>query len=399
MNSPKDRWVKSLEFNESSPGPILQDLQTVLDFVGSEGLRTSGKYDLLTASCLKDLDERLTFPARPNKQRPQQKSFPGIQGLYLLLRTTGLGILQGEAGKTRLCVDPAVLEQWRQLNPTEQYFNLLEAWLLHGAYEIWGERGVGWRSSFLIDVAQLVTDYLSRRRRRKTADLPRLPTYKCAHLALLEMFGLAELERENEAGPVAWRIEDAELTPLGHAIVDVIHEIILSDDVLMEERREYSFGALQTHLGSYFPAWKNNLVVPEAGFRDGVYHIKVSLGKVWRRIAIPATCDLEQLAYAILAAYEFDDDHLFCFTLRDRHGKKLDVEHPQCDAQHFADQMKLGAAPIRVGETVRFLYDFGDAWTFSVKLEDVEESNTKLKKPTLIESRGQSPSQYDWGDQ
>ena len=37
--------------------------------------------------------------------------------------------------------------QWKQLNPTERYFNLLEAWLLFGRAEMVGEAG-GFREGF-----------------------------------------------------------------------------------------------------------------------------------------------------------------------------------------------------------------------------------------------------------
>ena len=49
-------------------------------------------------------------------------------------------------------------------------------------------------------------------------------------------------------------------------------------------------------LRPFFPEWINNLEFAEPEVRDGVFHFKVSLGKPWRRIAIPAKSDLDELA-------------------------------------------------------------------------------------------------------
>ena len=73
-------------------------------------------------------------------KRPQIRSHPYIQGLNLLLRASGLSRLEGTGYKARLVLDPEMLVQWDQLNPTERYFNLLEAWLRFGHPEMVGER-------------------------------------------------------------------------------------------------------------------------------------------------------------------------------------------------------------------------------------------------------------------
>jgi hypothetical protein len=39
------------------------------------------------------------------------------------------------------------------------------------------------------------------------------------------------------------------------------------------------------------------------------------------------------------------------------------------------------------------LYDFGDSWKFSVKLERIEPEE-RLKEPRVLESHGEAPEQY-----
>ena len=53
---------------------------------------------------------------------------------------------------------------------------------------------------------------------------------------------------------------------------------------------------------------------------------------------------------------------------------------------------------MRVGETFPFLYDFGDSWQFTIKLEDIRHTSPRLEKPRIIESHGEAPNQYGWDE-
>src|SRR5262249_39791195 len=74
--------LKETRIDESGPGTILRDFQTILDFVGTGGLQTGGKNHRLPLASLANLDERLSHPLRPALSRPQQLSYPHINGLY-----------------------------------------------------------------------------------------------------------------------------------------------------------------------------------------------------------------------------------------------------------------------------------------------------------------------------
>ncbi|MEH2297782.1 MAG: hypothetical protein V7K88_01595 [Nostoc sp.] len=66
-------------------------------------------------------------------------SYPYINGLHLLLRSSGTAKIRSQGKKQVLILDAATLESWSNLNLTERYFNLLEAWLIWGNNEILGE--------------------------------------------------------------------------------------------------------------------------------------------------------------------------------------------------------------------------------------------------------------------
>ena len=119
--------LRNQEITASQHGSLLHDFGVILDAVGQGGVEAGGKHHLLPMKLIKPLDQRLSRPLDLQLTRPQLRSHPYLQALYLLLRASGLGRLEKAGTKTRLTLDPVLKPQWDHLNPTEQYFNLLEA--------------------------------------------------------------------------------------------------------------------------------------------------------------------------------------------------------------------------------------------------------------------------------
>jgi len=123
-------------FSDIEPGTLLKDFSTLLDFIGSAGIPVSGKNHLIAIKLLPQLNQLMSHPFDVKLKRPQQKSFPHINGLYLLLRASGLIQIALEKKETKLMLDNKVLTDWASLNSTERYFALFHAWWLRGSAEI-----------------------------------------------------------------------------------------------------------------------------------------------------------------------------------------------------------------------------------------------------------------------
>jgi hypothetical protein len=128
--------LQEQSIGEGEPGSILRDFEVLLDFAGKKEIRVSGIHQVLSMSVLAELNARLSKPLRVGLKRPQQKSYPHINGLYLLLRASGLSLVEVEGKQPLLTLDQEALASWRGLNATERYFTLLEAWLVRGEGEI-----------------------------------------------------------------------------------------------------------------------------------------------------------------------------------------------------------------------------------------------------------------------
>jgi hypothetical protein len=382
------------------PGPVLHDFDVLLDALSSDGVEAGGKYHLIPIKLIGELDKRLSRPLNLELKRPQIRSHPYLQGLNLLLRASGLGRVEGTGAKARLSLDPAMKMQWDHLNLTERYFILLEAAFRFGRAEMVGERGsalggllwpclVGWentpKSGRTFDLHKPNDIYLMGVSRNWYL------------LALMDLFGLMAVAQP-PAPVTRWHPAGLRHVPFGDAVMTLLAAkfLDLSDEDLenKEALREHRFGDWQPLFQTFFPEWRQNLVFPSVEPRKGMFIFRVSLGTVWRLIAMPSDATLEKLADWILDSVGFDRDHLYEFTYRDRLGVECSIHHPEMDEAPWAGEIKVGELPLEPGQTMSFLFDFGDNWKFTVKLERVEPLGSQKRPHILVERHGKAPTQY-----
>jgi hypothetical protein len=394
------RLLRKTVVDENGPGTVLHDFEAFMAFFKERELPLTGMHQL-PRRVLPDLNARLARPLQIGLTRPLQKSYPHVHGLYLLLRASGLTVVEGTDRKPQLVVDGAVRQVWDGLNSTERYCTLLETWLVRGHPQIIGERGRGW---FRVPETFREVQWFFLRlpkdglpiagNKRAEGSLRYWPGLH--NLALLELFGLVEVRHGPPESGKGWRIKTVERKRLGEALLAALHAGFFGDvDNLLapESEGKVPFGVLQPALQPYFPAWQKNLSVPEWAFREGAHVFKVSLGRIWRRVAIPARLTLDDLASAILNVVRFDHDHLYRFSYRNRFGVEDQVQHPYMDEGPWTSDVSIGDVPLRVGQTMTFLFDFGDMWKFDVTMERVDPEMA-IEKPVVLEKHGKPPKQY-----
>ncbi|HYH87049.1 MAG TPA: plasmid pRiA4b ORF-3 family protein [Pyrinomonadaceae bacterium] len=400
LSSAHHRVLQNRTISESEPGAVLRDFASLLDFIRAREVIVSGKHQLLPMSLLAELNSRLSRTNQVSLKRPQQKSYSYIHGLYLLLRVSGLSLVENRGRKQFLLLDEDALQSWHGLNMTERYFTLLGAWLIRGRGEILGEDRYPFSElSRCRDFVQRIPKAGLRVAGDKQTEsmIPFQPGLR--NIALLDLFGLISVEHgESETGR-AWSIARILRTSFGDALFRLLSDISSDEVRLWEPWGDRSDEAetlreFQSRLQPFFPEWRETLTLAETPARDGLHVFKVSLGRVWRRIAIPGEMTLEALSEAILDAFDFDNDHLHLFRYRNRFGIFEEVKHPYTEESPSTAEVKVGELPLRPSSMLEYLFDFGDNWLFEVWLEKLEPLNPKLRKPMMIEGRGQAPTQY-----
>lgn len=407
LSKDEQKALTTQVITEENPGFILKDFQTLIDFVRGKNLQLSGINNSLPMSSLGSINSKLQQPIEVSLKRAQQKSYPNINGLYWLLRSTGLAYVNTDNKKAILVVDEQALSSWNTLNPTERYFNLLEAWILYASIELTGESLLG--SLGVLYHCLHFLEYFKNKTIRvaedKNAESRLRFSPGLVNLSLLNAFGMMKIEQTKPSEGKGWTINKIDRTLFGDAMLKYLYKsVCLNKDmyyrfILGDSSREVVFGQLQRAFKEYLPEWSNNLILPKTEHKQATYIFKVFLDKkTWRKISISTEDVLESFANIILEAFEFDNDHLYCFICKDRFGRTINVNHPYMDNEPFVSEVKVGELFLKPGQTMVYHYDFGDDWKFGVLLEAIEAFDPNLSEPKIVDSQGKSPDQYPDSD-
>jgi Plasmid pRiA4b ORF-3-like protein len=132
--------------------------------------------------------------------------------------------------------------------------------------------------------------------------------------------------------------------------------------------------------------------------------------RVAREIEIGESSNLYEFAEAIVHAYGFELDHAFGFFSRTGN----DYLHSERKYELFADMEDIAAdhpesLSVRhtkvsdvwkiLGDTMTFLFDYGDEWRFTVQLVGFGAAEPKGTYPRILKKTGRAPEQYPAADE
>jgi hypothetical protein len=125
-----------------------------------------------------------------------------------------------------------------------------------------------------------------------------------------------------------------------------------------------------------------------------VLRLKVTLNdvepKVLRRIEVPADIKLDRLHLTLQAALGWTNSHLFEIRARDVGWGQPSPDWP--DGPLDARKAKLIDVLEDAGtKTLRYLYDYGDGWEHTIKVERMAPAEPDAVYPRLIEASGGCP--------
>ena|SRR5579859_3353792 len=125
-----------------------------------------------------------------------------------------------------------------------------------------------------------------------------------------------------------------------------------------------------------------------------VYRIHVSLmdiePPIWRRIELSSQSTLDQLHRVIQIAMGWQDYHPHEFEIDDeRYGvPDPDLNEPDVISDRTVCVSEVLRAP---GAEMRYLYDFGDDWVHTVRLEAVVEEEPGAIYPRVLDGARSGP--------
>ena len=125
-----------------------------------------------------------------------------------------------------------------------------------------------------------------------------------------------------------------------------------------------------------------------------VLRLKVTLDdvepKVLRRIEVPADIKLDRLHLTLQAALGWTNSHLYEIRARDTGWGLPSPDWP--DGPLDARKAKLIDVLEDAGtKTLRYLYDYGDGWEHTIKVERMAAAEPDVAYPRLIDASGRCP--------
>ena len=116
----------------------------------------------------------------------------------------------------------------------------------------------------------------------------------------------------------------------------------------------------------------------------------------YRHLRIPSSYTLEELAEAILEAFDFINDHAHAFFMDDRCWSEADAywmdpgdddwEWDEEEEERFTSEYTLGV--LTPGQSFKFVFDFGENWCFQCKFLREMEDCEGIK---LLRTKGEPP--------
>jgi hypothetical protein len=127
---------------------------------------------------------------------------------------------------------------------------------------------------------------------------------------------------------------------------------------------------------------------------DAIARLKVTLDDVkptvLRRIEVPLTIRLDRLHLAIQAAMGWSNSHLYEIRAGDVGWGDPDPDGR--DGPLDARKARLIDAIEDVDtKTLQYLYDFGDGWEHTIKIERIMDAVPGIAYPRLVEAAGRCP--------
>ena len=127
---------------------------------------------------------------------------------------------------------------------------------------------------------------------------------------------------------------------------------------------------------------------------DSVARLKITLDDVkpavLRRVEVPLTIRLDRLHLVLQAAMGWTDSHLYEIRARDVGWGMPDPDWGEGPLDAGKTRL-LDVLEDTGAKTLKYLYDFGDGWEHTIKVERITDPMPGLTYPLLIDATGRCP--------
>ena len=399
--------------NKNKTQPIKQDRNTfpinlVIDFnhfidhIKHNQVSLTKIKEYITKKHLPLIDEQMSIKAQSTPSNAQQEHYPYIH-LFYHLALSGHLVEKVSVGSGNLLLK--ITPRWNaytELTDTEKYLFLLETfWVDMNWTNLLSKENNRIRVQLLLpDIFTKLLDEKARYRidLNKETMLANLIYDWNYFLLFIEWFNLWVCERDQEKTDF---VKTITLTPFGRNMVTILMCARNIDTWNIALRREngevnplpgtplpeifedtkkidQSSQPFYLAFADLFPKRDLHGSLPriERKFTEGAHTFKIALnGKVWRKVVLSAKHTMEDLHNVIIRTFGFDDDHLYSFFMDGKKWSQDCIVAPHDDTgSPNAAEVTIGSVGMRAGQRFMYLFDYGNEWVFTIKVEQIQET-------------------------
>ena len=136
-----------------------------------------------------------------------------------------------------------------------------------------------------------------------------------------------------------------------------------------------------------------------------IYRIRVDLDHaqppIWRRLDLRSSLPLDVVHQVLQVAFDWTDSHLHRFSLGghpfDNHSQLFlcpyDVEEGELEDDDGppASEVRLDETLQQPGDVLHYVYDYGDTWELTLRLEEILPASTDSPTATVVDGRRAAP--------
>ncbi len=444
---------------ETGASYLVKDFRVFMDELFNAGGYLTKKSQQIAPKFLHDLNQKMTYPTEHVTPRNQQPIYHELHLFQHLAKAARLyERTRGKNGNFNIIPNERY-QQFCNLTATEQYFTLLETFWIVVDLEKLLEYS---KSFFiLVEHLPTIFEILGKQEvginlhintNKSNEDLDKVVSSLGNFVAYLAYFGFWQVERYHDLDKTTnskkhFKASSITITEFGQQMMNILvvhrpldewNELYLQhfnpqqtigdfkemmDDLLQEmlnnnfdksKMRNQLEDIVQAksveleHGESFVQPFKalfsdkelqKTLSKPVIERKSGVYTFKISLSPgIWRRVAMQDTATLDDLHRAIQKHFCFDDDHLYAFYMDGNKFSDDCYNSPISGDEPNAEKAEVGDLDLIEGQDFLYLFDFGDEWTFNIKLEKInsQTDTNVLEEVQLIDGKGEAPEQYSW---
>ena len=144
--------------------------------------------------------------------------------------------------------------------------------------------------------------------------------------------------------------------------------------------------------------------VKQNSLKNKIYQFRIDIKgakpPIWRRVLIEKKIDFSELHAVIQSIFDWENYHLHQFKI-DEETIILNTEE-ECYEQFYKNEYnefetKLTDFFKEIGDKIEYVYDFGDNWEHTIKLEKILDKEDDKNYPFLVTGKKMAPFEDSGG--